>query len=191
MIMVDTIELATDIADKFHTLADSLLAMAVYASLVVGRDGSTSANGSSREIASGADRTQFLERRRSVDFILIGGQTARCESYHRTPVPVVVASRSMVNSLADNRNAHWWNCTPLEALQRGITKFGRNVLVEAGANFIHELIKVRALDGIYLSITPYLGGEEKINYQSLIDNFSEIKSSEIADTKFIEAKTLK
>lgn len=191
MIMVDTIELPTDIADRFHTLEDSLRGMAVYASLVVGRDGSTSAHGSSREIASGADRTQFLERRRSVDFILIGGQTARCEPYHRTPVPVVVASRSMVNSLADNRNAHWWNCTPLEALQRGISKFGENVLVEAGPDFIFELIGARALHGIYLSLTPYSGGEKKINYENLINNFSEIEISEIADTRFIEAKTLK
>jgi riboflavin biosynthesis pyrimidine reductase len=165
--------------------------MAVYASLVIGRDGSTSKNGSSREIASGADRNEFLARRREVDFILIGGQTARCEPYHRSPVPVVVASRSMINSLADNRNAHWWNCSPLEALERGIKKFGGKVLVEAGPGFISELIAARALDGIYLSISPISGGEAKIDYHDLIARFSEINIREVEDTQFIEAKTLK
>ena len=165
--------------------------MAVYATLVLGSDGSTSKNGSSRAIASGADRSEFLARRREVDFILIGGQTARSEPYRRTPVPVVVASRSMINSLADNRNAYWWNCSPLEALERGIKKFGDNVLVEAGASIIFQLIEVRALDGIYLSITSQSGGDEKIDYRKLIEKFSEIKVRDFEDTKFIEAKTLK
>ena len=165
--------------------------MAVFATLVIGSDGSTSKNGSSREIASGADRSEFLARRREVDFILIGGQTARCEPYHRTPVPVVIASRSMINSLSDNRNSHWWNCSPQEALERGIKKFGSNVLVEAGASIILDLINARVLDGIYLSITPNTGGDEKIDYQKLIANFSEVNVREVEDTQFIEAKTLK
>ena len=165
--------------------------MAVYATLVIGCDGSTSKNGSSREIATGADRSEFLERRRTVDFILIGGQTARCEPYHRTPVPVVVASRSMINALADNRNAYWWNCSPQEALARGIKKFGSNVLVEAGANLILELIEARVLDGIFLSITPHSGGDEKIDYRNLISNFTEVTTREVEDTQFIEAKKQK
>ncbi|MFM2364564.1 MAG: hypothetical protein RLY79_233 [Actinomycetota bacterium] len=165
--------------------------MAVYATLVIGSDGSTSKNGSSRDIASGADRSEFLARRREVDFILIGGQTARCEPYRRTPVPVVIASRSMINSLADNRNAYWWNCSPLEALERGIKKFGSNVLVEAGASIILELISARVLDGIFLSVTPHTEGDEKIDYQELLANFSEIKVRDFEDTQFIEAKTLK
>ena len=165
--------------------------MPVFATLVIGNDGSTSKDGSSKAIASGADRTQFLARRREVDFILIGGKTARSEPYHRTPVPVVVASRSMINSLADNRDAHWWNCTPVQALDRGIKIFGSNVLVEAGANLILELIEERALDGIYLSITPEKDGDEKIDYQALLANFLEITSREVEGTKFIEARTLK
>ena len=103
---------------------------------MVGADGSTSKNGSSSGISSGADRTTFLARRRNADFILIGGQTARTEPYHRTPVPVVVASRSMINALADNRLAHWWNLPPVSALEKGVKKFGPNVLVEAGPQLI-------------------------------------------------------
>jgi riboflavin biosynthesis pyrimidine reductase len=165
--------------------------MAVFATLVVGSDGSTAKNGSSRAIASGADRGEFLARRRSADFILIGGATARCEPYHRTPVPVVVVSHSMVNALADNRSAQWWNCTPIQALERGIKMFGGDVLVEAGANLIFQLIEQRALDGIYLSVTPESGGENRINYQELLEKFSEVTHREVDGTQFFTARKLK
>jgi len=165
--------------------------MSVFASLVVGADGSTSKNGSSSGISSGVDRRTFLVRRRNADFILIGGQTARTEPYHRTPVPVVVASRSMINALADNRLAHWWNLSPVKALEKGAKKFGPNVLVEAGPRIINELIKARVLDGIYLSITSVTDGEDLINVEDLLSNFTSIQRDEIQGTCFIEAKKLK
>lgn len=165
--------------------------MSVFASLVVGADGSTSKNGSSSGISNGADRTTFLVRRRNADFILIGGQTARTEPYHRTPVPVVVTSRSMINALADNRLAHWWNLSPVSALEKGVKKFGPNVLVEAGPRLINELIQARVLDGIYLSITSVTEGEDFINIEELLSNFTSIESDEFQGTLFIEAKTLK
>ena len=165
--------------------------MSVFASLVVGADGSTSKNGSSSGISTGADRTTFLARRRNADFILIGGQTARTEPYHRTPVPVVVISHSMLNALADNRLAHWWNLSPVRALEKGRKKFGPNVLVEAGPRIINELIKARVLDGIYLSITSVTDGEDVIDVEELLTNFTSIKRDELEGTLFIEAKTLK
>jgi riboflavin biosynthesis pyrimidine reductase len=165
--------------------------MSVFASLVVGADGSTSKNGSSSGISSGADRTNFLARRRNADFLLIGGQTARTEPYHRTPVPVVVASRSMLNALANNRLAHWWNLSPVSALEKGRKKFGPNVLVEAGPRLINELIKARVLDGIYLSITSVIDGDDVINIEELLSNFASVERDEIEGTLFIEAKTLK
>ena len=165
--------------------------MSVFASLVVGADGSTSKNGSSSGISSGADRTTFLARRRNADFILIGGQTARTEPYHRTPVPVVVASRSMLNALANNRLAHWWNLSPVSALEKGTKKFGPNVLVEAGPRLINELIQARVLDGIYLSITSVIDGDDLINIEELLSNFASVERDEIEGTFFIEAKTLK
>ena len=165
--------------------------MSVFASLVVGADGSTSKNGSSSGISTGADRTTFLARRRNADFILIGGQTARTEPYHRTPVPVVVISHSMLNALADNRLAHWWNLSPVSALEKGRKKFGPNVLVEAGPRIINELIKARVLDGIYLSITSVTDGEDVIDVEELLSNFTSIKRDELEGTFFIEAKTLK
>ena len=165
--------------------------MAVFASLVVGADGSTTKDGNSRGIASGIDRSTFLARRRSADFLFIGGQTARTEPYHRTPVPVVISSRSMINSLADNRLAHWWNLSPSEALAKGIKKFGENVLVESGPSIIDELLLSKALDGIYLSITSVTGGENPIDIAALLGNFVEIDRKDVEGTQFIEARRRK
>jgi riboflavin biosynthesis pyrimidine reductase len=165
--------------------------MSVFASLVVGADGATSKDGSSRAISSGVDRTAFLARRRTVDFIFIGGQTARTEPYHRTPVPVVVSSRSMVNALADNRLAHWWNLSPVAAIEKGVKRFGPKVLVESGALMLEYLLSVRMLDGIYLSVTDVNGGDDLVNFEELLQNFLDIDRQKIGDTLFIEAKTLK
>jgi riboflavin biosynthesis pyrimidine reductase len=165
--------------------------MAVFASLVVGADGSTTKGGNSRGITSGVDRTAFLARRRSADFLLIGGETARTEPYHRTPVPVVIASRSMINALADNRIAHWWNLSPTAALAKGVAKFGENVLVESGPVIIDELIESKALDGIYLSITEVTNGENPIDISALLEKFDQINRKQIEGTEFIEARRLK
>jgi riboflavin biosynthesis pyrimidine reductase len=165
--------------------------MAVFASLVVGADGSTTKDGNSRGIASGIDRSTFLARRRSADFLFIGGQTARTEPYHRTPVPVVVASRSMINALADNRLAHWWNLSPADALAKGVKKFGENVLVESGPSIINELLLKKVLDGIYLSITSVTGGENPIDIAALLGNFVEFDRQEVEGTQFIEARRRK
>ncbi|CAN2205532.1 Bacterial bifunctional deaminase-reductase, C-terminal [Candidatus Nanopelagicaceae bacterium] len=165
--------------------------MAVFASLVVGSDGSTTKGGNSRGIASGVDRTAFLARRRSADFLLIGGQTARTEPYHRTPVPVVVSSRSMISALADNHLAHWWNLSPTEALAKGIKLFGPSVLVESGPAIINELIENKAIDGIYLSVTSVVGGEYPIDIEKLLANFQEVIHEVIDGTSFIEARRLK
>jgi riboflavin biosynthesis pyrimidine reductase len=165
--------------------------MAVFASLVVGSDGSTAKGGNSRGITSGVDRSAFLARRRSADFLLIGGETARTEPYHRTPVPVVISSRSMINSLTDNRLAHWWNLSPTAALAKGIKKFGENVLVESGPSIIDELLLNKVLDGIYLSITAVTGGEKPIDIAALLGNFVEIDRREVEGTQFIEAKKRK
>jgi riboflavin biosynthesis pyrimidine reductase len=97
----------------------------------------------------------------------------------------------MLNALANNRLAHWWNLSPVSALEKGRKKFGPNVLVEAGPRLINELIKARVLDGIYLSITSVIDGDDVINIEELLSNFASIERDEIQGTIFIEAKTLK
>jgi riboflavin biosynthesis pyrimidine reductase len=161
--------------------------MTVTVTLVAGSDGSTSKGGNSAGVSSAADRTSFLARRRAADCILIGGNTARTEPYQRTPVPVVVISRSLINPLANNRLAHCWNLTPVKALDRAIKTFGPNVHVEAGASIIDELLSAGRVDTLELSITEVSGGEDKVDLAKLLSYFSQ-QSEKIADgTRFISA----
>jgi riboflavin biosynthesis pyrimidine reductase len=161
--------------------------MAVVATLVVGADGSTSKEGRSSGVTSSADRSSFLARRRKADCILIGGATARVEPYQRTPVPVVVTSRSMINALANNRQAHWWNLSPLDALKKAKTAFGENILVEAGSSIITTLLDARAIDSLELSVTDITGGEGRVNIEDLLNNFSHVEKNTIDKTVFYTA----
>lgn len=162
--------------------------MAVTVTLVVGADGSTSKNGNSEGVSSEVDRSAFLTRRRSADCILIGGNTARTEPYHRTPVPVVVISKSLINPLADNRLAHCWNLSPTKAIERAIKTFGPNIHVEAGAAIIQELIKAKMVDALELSVTDVIGGNDIIDVPELLSHFAIINEKFESGTKFISAR---
>jgi riboflavin biosynthesis pyrimidine reductase len=161
--------------------------MTVTVTLVVGADGSTSKNGNSAGISNNADRTAFLARRRTADCLLIGGATARLEPYHRTPVPVVVISRSLINPLADNRLAHCWNLSPEKAVDRAEKTFGPNIHVEAGISIVNELIEHNRVDQIELSITEVTGGEDLIDIEALLSHFPNRTEQTVEGTRFISA----
>lgn len=162
--------------------------MTVTVTLVTGADGSTSKGGTSAGVSSAADRTAFLARRRAADCILIGGNTARTEPYQRTPVPVVVISKALINPLANNRLAHCWNLSPEKALDRAIKTFGPQVHIEAGASIIQELLDAGRIDALELSITEVVGGEDKINLDLLLNYFSRKSERVIDGTRFISAQ---
>jgi riboflavin biosynthesis pyrimidine reductase len=158
--------------------------MSVVASLVVGSDGSTSKESKSAGVSSAADRRAFLARRRVVDCIIIGGNTARYEPYNRTPVPLVVLSRSLVNPVSGNHLAHMWNASPAEAVERATKQFGENILIEGGYSMICELLDENLLDGIELSVTPESGGDGIIDWKELIARFDTCEITEDEGTHF-------
>jgi riboflavin biosynthesis pyrimidine reductase len=162
--------------------------MPVIATLVVGVDGSTSRNGNSAGVTSEIDRSQFLQRRRNADCIIIGGNTARTEPYHRTPVPVVVISRSLINPLADNRLAYCWNLSPSSALDQAIAMFGPRVHIEAGISIINELLLQERIDELELSITESTGGEDRIDIEELLSHFTSISETTSQGTRMISAQ---
>ncbi len=161
--------------------------MPVIGTLVVGADGSTSKNGNSAGVTTAVDRSEFLQRRRSADCIIIGGNTARTEPYQRTPVPVVVLSRTLINPLSGNRLAHCWNLTPEKALDRALKTFGPRIHIEAGASIFQQLIGAGRIDQLELSITEITGGEDKLDIEKLLSSFSITKDETIEGTRFISA----
>lgn len=161
--------------------------MSVVATLVVGADGSTSKESRSAGVSSPADRKMFLQRRREVDCIIIGGNTARHEPYNRTPVPLVVISRSLVNPVQGNHLALLWNCSPMQAVEKARAQFGDKILIEGGITMINELIAHNLIDQIELSVTPASGGDDRIDWKGLLANFAQCQSREIEGTFFYSA----
>lgn len=161
--------------------------MPVIASLVVGSDGSSSKDGRSSGVSSAADRRAFLARRRTADALLIGGNTARNEPYQKTPVPVVIVSKSMLNPLSNNRLAHWWNCDPIEALERAQRLFGDKIIIESGISIIEELVAAGRVDLLELSVTSITGGDDLVDYKKLLNKFSKVTERVEEDTTFYTA----
>ena len=161
--------------------------MSIVATLVVGSDGSTSKESRSAGVSSVADRQVFLQRRREVDCIIIGGNTARHEPYNRTPVPLVVISRSLVNPVQGNHLALLWNCSPVQAVEKARRQFGDKILIEGGITMISELIDHGVIDQLELSVTPASGGDERIDWNELLARFSHCTSREVEGTTFYSA----
>lgn len=161
--------------------------MSVVATLVVGQDGSTSLAGRSAGVSSAADRQVFLQRRREVDVIIIGGNTARVEPYNKTPVPLIVISRSLVNPVQGNHLALFWNCSPGDAVNKARRLFGEKILIEGGVSMINELVDNKVIDQLELSVTPVTGGENQIDWQGLLTRFVHCSSKEIDGTMFYSA----
>ncbi len=161
--------------------------MSIVATLVVGSDGSTSKESRSAGVSSAADRQVFLQRRREVDCIIIGGNTARHEPYNRTPVPLVVISRSLVNPVQGNHLALLWNCSPVQAVEKARKQFGEKILIEGGITMLNELIHHAVIDQLELSVTPASGGDERIDWKRLLGKFAHSTSREVEGTIFYSA----
>ena len=162
--------------------------MSVVATLVVGIDGSTSKESRSAGVSSPADRQVFLQRRREVDCIIVGGNTARHEPYSRTPVPLIVISRSLVNPVQGNHLAHFWNCSPAQAVEKARKQFGDKILIEGGVTMINELIDQSIIDELELSVTSASGGQDRVDWRGLLAKFAHCQSREVDGTTFYSAR---
>ncbi|MDA2962865.1 MAG: dihydrofolate reductase family protein [Actinomycetota bacterium] len=161
--------------------------MSTAATLVVGADGSTTKGAISKGIGSNADRTVFLARRREVDVIIIGGNTARNEPYHFTPVPLVVISRSDLSPISNNPKAHIWNTTPGLAIERARQEFGPRILIEGGVSLINELLAQRLIDEFFLTVTPEREGENIFDWRQILTHFAAFEESQVDQTLFFHA----
>jgi riboflavin biosynthesis pyrimidine reductase len=164
--------------------------VSIVATIVVGADGSSTIKGSSTEVTSAADRATFLQRRRLVDCIIIGGNTARNEPYSKTPVPLVVVSRQAHPKLPA---AHVWDLDPKDALTKALQEFGENILIEGGASFISNLLEQNLVDVLELSVTHATGGADIFDYERFLSLAHSVNKKVVSDTTFYTAefKTLK
>jgi riboflavin biosynthesis pyrimidine reductase len=159
----------------------------VRANLVVGADGSTAINGSSKGLSSGHDRARFHAIRAEATAIVIGGATSRNEPYGSTPVPLFVVTHENIlpGSAATNENATLLNLSPAKAIaQIKAEGFGR-ILVEGGAHFLTSLTHARAIDGIYLTRTTAVPNEAIVDFHELLAGFV-LASSEAAGAETFE-----
>ena len=143
--------------------------MWIRANLVLGAQGQSTYQGSSKGLSSRFDRARFHQIRGESQVILIGGQTARHEPYAKTPMPLVILSGSgdIPTAVRANPDVRIWNCSPSEAIAQlraeGLTK----ILVEAGGLILQQLSEANLLDGLYLTQTNSDIGEKRIDVEQL------------------------
>ena len=158
----------------------------VRANLVVGADGSTAINGSSKGLSSGQDRTLFHAIRAEATAILIGGATARSEPYEYTPVPLFVVSHetTLPGSAAGNDKATVLNLSPVQAIARIKAEGFARILIEGGAHFVTALSHAHLIDGIYLTRTASTPAEAMIDFYELLAGFVLASSEETEGERF-------
>ena len=137
----------------------------VSANLLLSSDGRATLNRSSKQLSFPADRSRFHEIRSRAELILIGGNTARCEPYSTTPVPLVVLTRaSEIKEVANNSHVTLMNSdlgTVLTLLKHSYAA----ILIEAGPALVFEGLSLGLIDTLYLSISELTGDAEAKRYE--------------------------
>lgn len=147
--------------------------MSVVASLVIGADGSTSP---SNLISNGVDREQFLKFRATMDCIITGGNTYRTESYHRTPVPLIVLTHhDFTSDRLINSQALFWNLSLSRAIEKAGAEFGENIHLECGKNLLQEALALQLITHLRLTITDRTGGRDKVEVDYLLSFFTDVE----------------
>ena len=164
--------------------------MTVIANLVIGIDGSTTVDGRSKGLSSNTDRQRFHQLRNQVDVIVIGGKTARLEPYQKTPTQLVVVTREeKIESINENPLAEIWNLEPKEAIRKALIEFGSKVLIEAGPNFLLEVVDL--VDELYITITSTKGDGQVVSFDGLTRDFVMEDKEEISGETFYRFKRLR
>lgn len=162
----------------------------VSANLIVGIDGSTTANGSSIGLSNDEDRQRFHQLRGESDLILIGGNTARREPYKRTPIPLYILTHSKVKLQPKNQLAKQFQLTPNQLIEEVGNKFESSselpikLLVEAGPKLLLEMISQSLVDYLYLTVSLNKKGENKVDIDELTKDFRLVRNETKKDYEF-------
>jgi len=167
------------------------------ANLIVGSDGSTTANNSSIGLSTDEDRLRFQQLRSRSDLILIGGNTARREPYKRTPIPLFILTHAKVRLQPKNQLAKQFSLGIGELFSEISNNFPPidstspiNLLVEAGPILLKQMIELSLIDHLYLTKNLEKNGENKISIQELTRPFKLLSSEKVGSCEFMHYQKL-
>jgi len=167
------------------------------ANLIVGNDGSTTANYSSIGLSTDEDRLRFKQLRSKSDLILIGGNTARREPYKRTLIPLYILTHAKVRLQPKNQLAKQFSMSITELFSEISKNFPPtdstspiNLLVEAGPILLKQIIDLSLIDHLYLTKNTEKNGENKISTEELIAPFKLLSSEKVGTCEFMHYQKL-
>jgi riboflavin biosynthesis pyrimidine reductase len=167
------------------------------ANLIVGNDGSTTANNSSIGLSTDEDRLRFQQLRSKSDLILIGGNTARREPYKRTLIPLYILTHAKVRLQPKNQLAKQFSMSITELFSEISNNFPPtdntspiNLLVEAGPILLKQMIELSLIDHLYLTKNTEKTGENKISVQELTAPFKLLSSEKVGTCEFMHFQKL-
>jgi riboflavin biosynthesis pyrimidine reductase len=167
------------------------------ANLIVGNDGSTTANNSSIGLSTDEDRLRFKQLRSKSDLILIGGNTARREPYKRTPVPLYILTHAKVRLQPKNQLAKQFSMGIADLFSEISNNFPPteitspiNLLVESGPILLKEMIELSLINHLYLTINLEKSGENKISIEELTANFKLVSNERVGACEFLHYQKL-
>jgi len=167
------------------------------ANLIVGSDGSTTANNSSIGLSTDEDRLRFKQLRSKSDLILIGGNTARREPYKRTPVPLYILTHAKVRLQPKNQLAKQFSMGITDLFSEVSNNFlptditsPINLLVEAGPILLQEMIELSLINHLYLTKNLEKSGENKISIEELTATFKLISDERVGACEFMHYQKL-
>lgn len=157
----------------------------IAANLVIGADGSTTLDGSSRGLSFEADRRRFHQLRGEFDVILVGGNTARNEPYAKTPIPLIVLTHGpLPQRIAGNPLAQAWEQALNQALPRARETFG-DVLIEAGPSLVRQGLEEGLISELFLTISDTTSGENLIEISDFLSEMVELSRERLTGGLFL------
>ena len=167
------------------------------ANLIVGNDGSTTANNSSIGLSTDEDRLRFKQLRSKSDLILIGGNTARREPYKRTLIPLYILTHAKVRLQPKNQLAKQFSMGIADLFSEISNNFPPteitspiNLLVEAGPVLLQEMIDLALINHLYLTKNLEKNGENKISIEKLTAPFKLVTSERVGACEFMHYQKL-
>jgi len=167
------------------------------ANLIVGSDGSTTANNSSIGLSTDEDRLRFQQLRSKSDLILIGGNTARREPYKKTSVPLYILTHAKVRLQPKNQLAKQFSMGITDLFSEISNNFPPteinspiNLLVEAGPVLLQEMIDLSLINHLYLTKNLEKNGENKISIEALTATFKLMSNERVGSCDFMHYQKL-